>query len=150
MSKITTIAVTAVLATGLVGCTPGHKTPGATYTGAAAGGLLGAALFHGQGAWIGALGSALVGGVIGNYVGNRMDEQDRANMAHAVTTTPVGREATWTNSHDVTYTVRPVKQYHRRHRYCREYQTTVTIGGKQRQAYGTACRQPDGQWKVIR
>ena len=24
----------------------------------------------------------------------------------------------------------------------------VTIGGKDEKAYGTACRQPDGSWKV--
>ncbi len=33
--------------------------------------------------------------------------------------------------------------------YCREYQQTVTVGGRTQQAYGTACRQPDGQWKVV-
>ena len=25
----------------------------------------------------------------------------------------------------------------------------VNIGGKTEQAYGTACRQPDGSWKVV-
>lgn len=30
---------------------------------------------------------------------------------------------------------------------CREYQTTVNIGGKPQKAYGRACRQPDGTWK---
>lgn len=29
----------------------------------------------------------------------------------------------------------------------REYQTTVIIGGVERDAYGTACLQPDGSWK---
>ena len=33
--------------------------------------------------------------------------------------------------------------------YCREYQQTVTIGGQQQQAYGTACRMPDGAWEVV-
>jgi surface antigen len=32
---------------------------------------------------------------------------------------------------------------------CREYQSTVVVGGKQEQAYGTACRQADGSWKVV-
>ena len=32
--------------------------------------------------------------------------------------------------------------------YCREYQRTVTIGGKAQQTYGTACMQPDGSWRV--
>jgi triosephosphate isomerase len=34
-------------------------------------------------------------------------------------------------------------------RYCREFQQTVTIGGRTEQAYGTACMQPDGAWEVI-
>jgi surface antigen len=33
--------------------------------------------------------------------------------------------------------------------YCREYQQTVTVGGKTQEAYGTACRQPDGTWKIV-
>ena len=32
--------------------------------------------------------------------------------------------------------------------YCREYQHAVTVGGKSETAYGTACRQPDGSWKI--
>jgi hypothetical protein len=28
----------------------------------------------------------------------------------------------------------------------REYQTTITVGGRERAAYGTACMQPDGSW----
>lgn len=150
MKKMTAVATAFLLTTGLSGCTPGHNVGGATFVGAASGGLLGAALFHGHGAWIGVLGSALIGGVIGNFVGQRMDEQDRINMANAVTQTPVGQEATWTNSHHVTYTVRPTKQYHSHKRYCREYQTTVTIGGKMKKAFGTACRMPDGQWKIVK
>jgi len=150
MKKIATIGVTTVLAVGLVGCTPGNNVPGATIAGGAAGGLLGAAFFHGSGAWIGVLGSALVGGVIGNFVGKKMDREDRARMAQAVTTTPVGSQAQWTNTHDVTYTVTPVKNYHRHGRYCREYRTKVRIGDKVRNAYGTACRQPDGSWKIMR
>ena len=34
-------------------------------------------------------------------------------------------------------------------RYCREYQRTVTIDGAPVEAYGTACRQPDGSWRMI-
>ena len=31
---------------------------------------------------------------------------------------------------------------------CREFTQTVTIGGQTEQAYGTACRQADGSWKI--
>jgi surface antigen len=34
--------------------------------------------------------------------------------------------------------------------WCREYRTTVTVGGLAQQAFGTACRQPDGTWKVVK
>lgn len=32
-------------------------------------------------------------------------------------------------------------------RYCREYNTTATIGGRQERLYGTACMMPDGSWQ---
>jgi hypothetical protein len=31
---------------------------------------------------------------------------------------------------------------------CREFNTSVAIGGQQQPAYGTACLQPDGSWKI--
>lgn len=33
--------------------------------------------------------------------------------------------------------------------YCREYQSTTTIGGQQIASYGTACQQPDGSWRIV-
>ena len=45
--------------------------------------------------------------------------------------------------------VTPIRTYQSAGTYCREYQQTVIIGGKQEQSYGTACRQPDGSWKVV-
>ena len=33
--------------------------------------------------------------------------------------------------------------------YCREYQQTVYIGGRQEQAVGQACQNPDGTWEII-
>ena len=33
--------------------------------------------------------------------------------------------------------------------YCREYEQSVTIGGKPQKSYGTACRQPDGMWQLV-
>ena len=32
---------------------------------------------------------------------------------------------------------------------CREYSTTETIAGAQQQVFGTACRQPDGTWRIV-
>lgn len=32
---------------------------------------------------------------------------------------------------------------------CREFSQAVTIAGRSETAYGTACRQPDGAWKIV-
>ncbi len=32
---------------------------------------------------------------------------------------------------------------------CREFKTTIVIGGQEEQGYGTACRQPDGNWQIV-
>ncbi len=33
--------------------------------------------------------------------------------------------------------------------YCREYRTTLTIGGRPQPRYATACQQPDGSWRLM-
>ncbi len=43
----------------------------------------------------------------------------------------------------------PAHAYETAAPYCREYIRTVTIGGRTQQAYGTACLQPDGAWKIV-
>lgn len=32
---------------------------------------------------------------------------------------------------------------------CREYQSTTTIAGQPESVVGTACRQPDGTWRIV-
>lgn len=34
-------------------------------------------------------------------------------------------------------------------RQCREFQQSISIGGKTEQAYGTACLQLDGSWEIV-
>jgi len=155
MNKISTIGVTAILAVGLAGCTPGNNVGGATFAGAAAGGLVGAAAFGGSA--MGILGGALLGGVVGNLIGQQMDANDRARMRRAITEVSIedgdrweDRDVRWENERTgARYHVHPVRQTHRGGRYCREYQTTVQIGGKTHQAFGKACRMPDGQWRMM-
>ena len=33
--------------------------------------------------------------------------------------------------------------------YCREFQQVITVGGQTETAYGTACQQPDGTWRIV-
>jgi hypothetical protein len=34
--------------------------------------------------------------------------------------------------------------------YCREYQSTTVVNGRNVPTYGTACQQPDGSWQIVR
>lgn len=34
--------------------------------------------------------------------------------------------------------------------YCREYTKDITVGGKEVEGYGRACRQPDGSWRIVK
>ena len=149
MKTILTGMVAMGLAMSLVGCGENPNTNGGTVIGAVAGGLLGSQFGRGQGQVAAAIAGAVVGGYIGNRIGSYMDRQDKLNYQQAVVSTPVGQEATWTNHKThATYTVRPVKQYHADGHICRRYRTTVMIDGRQRQAYGRACKDANGHWRI--
>lgn len=119
---------------------------------ATAGGLLGAAFHLGP---AGIIGGALLGGLAGAAVGDRMDAADKREQAQAaqkaLETTPSGKSVAWRNPDTGNNgTVTPVRTYQSPNgQYCREYQQNITVGGQLHQAYGTACRQPDGSWKIV-
>jgi surface antigen len=120
--------------------------------GAAAGGLLGAAA-GGGGAGIAA--GTILGGLLGAGIGHALDLQSQRVQAETVhrtlETAPSGTVSTWANPDEGTLgTVRPLRTYRNpAGDYCREFQQTVTIGGQPQQSYGTACRQPDGTWRMV-
>jgi surface antigen len=121
--------------------------------GAAAGGLIASALHGGT---AGIIGGILAGGLIGGAIGDRMDAADRRDAEkaaqQALEKEPSGTAVAWHNpDSDHSGTVTPVRTFQNSDgQYCREYRQTVDIGGKQQQAYGTACRQPDGSWKIVK
>jgi surface antigen len=149
------IAIVMLLVVGLGGCATiedNPKTAIGGLGGAAAGGLI-AGLAGASPAWIAAsvIGGALVGGLIGNYLDER-DKRLAAQAAHqALETAPSGKSVSWTNPDSGhAGTVTPTRTYQNASgQYCREYQHTITVDGKQERGYGTACRQPDGSWKIV-
>ncbi len=67
----------------------------------------------------------------------------------ALETTRSGTATQWQNPDSGTLeTIVPKPAFASGGTVCREFTKTVTIGGTQQQAYGTACRQPDGTWKL--
>jgi surface antigen len=63
---------------------------------------------------------------------------------------PIGQPSVWNNPDTGNSgAITPTRTYQLANgTYCREYKQTITVGGEEQQAYGTACRQPDGTWKI--
>ncbi len=153
------IIFTFVLAVALSGCSHGSgNTLGGAVIGGVAGGVIGSQIGKGDGKTAAIIGGTLAGAALGGYVGSymdRMDRRDRERMAQTLEHKPSGASSEWYNPDTRTvYTVTPTRTYEEstsaETRYCREYTTEVKVGGKTKQAYGTACRQPDGSWEIVR
>jgi surface antigen len=153
--KSSRIAIVAVTVLALGACTQGkEKEEFGTVIGAIGGAVAGAQFGHGAGQVAAAAAGTLIGGFVGREVGKSLDKADMAAAQQAQTkahTAPIGEKIAWTNPESGhSGTVTPTRQgTDTSGNQCREYQSTVTIGGKTEQAYGTACRQPDGSWKVV-
>jgi surface antigen len=122
--------------------------------GGAAGALAGAQFGKGNGQIVATAAGALLGAFLGSEAGASMDKADR--MYHeraanqALESAPVGKPIVWQNPDNGNNGQVIVNRTYQQSTgdYCREYQQTVTIGGKQQNAYGTACRMPDGSWQI--
>lgn len=155
--KLTAVSMATLLVVSVAGCESmgGQKQTGGTLLGGAAGAIAGAQFGSGSGRIAAAAVGTLLGALVGSEVGRSLDKADLAyaNQANSrAQTAPVGQPIQWNNPQTGNYgTITPVRDGTdtRTGAYCREFQQTVTIGGKTESAYGTACRQPDGTWKVV-
>ncbi|MGH6949157.1 MAG: RT0821/Lpp0805 family surface protein [Kiloniellales bacterium] len=118
--------------------------------GAAAGGLAGSQVGSGKGQLAAVAGGTLLGFLVGGSIGRSMDEVDQNCIGQALEHTPDGQQVRWNNAGTgAQYQVVPTQTVQQSDgRYCREYRTTAVIDGKTQNAYGTACREPDGSWKL--
>ena len=140
----------------LAACTEtmGNKQTIGTLLGAAGGAVLGNEVGGGSGRVLATVAGGLAGAFIGNQIGLSLDRADQLHAERAsqqALDAPVGQTIAWNNpqsGNSGSYT--PVRDgTDVAGNYCREYQTTVTVGGQAQEAYGTACRQPDGAWMVV-
>lgn len=139
---------------GCAGNPYGQRETTGGLAGAALGGLLGAQFGSGTGQLVGTAVGVLVGGLMGSEVGRSMDEVDRMKANQAVTQAqraPLGETIAWNNPENDHYgSITPTRDgYSESGMYCREFYQTVNIGGKEEDAYGIACRQPDGSWRIV-
>lgn len=155
MKKILSCVAMVVLLTNCAGQDGRVNKKGVgTILGGVAGAALGSQFGKGSGQVVGMGLGAIAGAFIGNQIGDMMDEQDKMKMTntanHSLENSPSGKASTWRNPDSGNYgSFTPIKTYQENGRYCREYTQTVTVAGKSQQAYGTACRQPDGTWQVV-
>ncbi len=120
--------------------------------GAIVGGLLGSKVGKGKGKLAATAAGTLLGALAGASIAQSMDTADNECMRKALDGAPDQREVPWRNPDaNAQYKVTPVKSYENRAgRYCREYITEAVIGGRTEKVYGTACRQPDGAWELMK
>ncbi len=151
------VAVALVLLTVTTGCAyndPHRKENIGALSGAAAGGLIGAHVGSGPVAVLAAGAGILIGALIGSSIGRDLDELDRmkaeeaAERAHIV---PIGETITWHNPESQNHgSITPTRDgTSSKGEYCREYQKIITIDGETQEAYGVACLQPDGDWRMV-
>ena len=117
--------------------------------GGAAGAAVGSRFGKGDGKTAATIGGAILGALIGGNIGRAMDQVDQNCIGQALERAENGRPVAWRNpDNGGDYQVTPTRTYQSDGgRYCREYTTTIVVGGRTERAYGTACRQPDGSWQ---
>ena len=131
----------------------GKQTVGAL-AGAGAGGLLGAQLGDGKEQLAATAAGTLLGAFLGSEVGRSLDRADKLYATRAsyqaLEYAPAGDAVAWENPDSGHYgSVTPIRTWQQPSgEYCREFQQQAAIGGEVQAVYGTACRQPDGQWQV--
>ena len=81
-----------------------------------------------------------------------VDEQAQRKHEEAqieATNADVGEKIYWDTDEASGYVVTTRQGRNRSGLTCREYQHSITVGGETEEAYGTACLQADGSWKIV-
>jgi len=153
--RLKSLAVCLVSASLLVGCQASKQNVGAM-SGSVIGGILGSNVGEGSGRTAAIIGATMLGAYVGSSIGESLDRADYMYMGRAqqrAYSAPVGETISWNNpqsGHAGTITPTREGMGSNTGNYCREFQQTVTIGGQSEQAYGRACQQPDGSWKIVK
>ena len=151
MNRVLRLTIAAGAAVLLIACTTAPtKQEQGMIIGAIAGGILGHQVGGGSGQVLATMIGTVAGAAIGGSIGKTMDDTDRINAAATLENVRTGVSSTWVNPDTgYEYVMTPTRTFDSGTGPCREYTMDATIGGKTEQIYGTACRQPDGAWKIV-
>lgn len=150
MKKIVLASTLALALLQLSACTVTRQESGAMM-GAVVGGVVGNQVGGGHGKDIATAIGMFAGALAGSSIGKSLDQLDAANTQQALENGRTNQTTSWTNPDSGNdYSVTPTKTYQTTAgRYCREYQSSVNVGGQRERGYGTACRQEDGSWEIL-
>ncbi|KAF0139169.1 MAG: hypothetical protein FD153_1004 [Rhodospirillaceae bacterium] len=161
VTRCRTIALVAAVAMGsaaVAGChgmQDNPKTAAGTVLGGIGGGALGAQFGKGTSKTAAIIAGALLGGLVGSEIGQSLDRADRQYMESArqrAYSASLNEPITWNNpqsGHQGSFTAVREGAHQRTGEYCREFNSTLVVEGRQQTATGTACHQADGTWRVI-
>jgi surface antigen len=117
-------------------------------TGTLAGGAAGAVVGEQVGGRTGLLIGAIGGALLGREVGQRLDDEDREEVATALEQERTGQTRVWTDPDSgERYSVTPTETFERDGRPCRRF--TMDIEGQVENVEGTACRTAAGDWQIV-
>lgn len=115
------------------------ETETGTAVGAGGGALLGGIAGGGTGAVVG----AALGGLLGYGVGRTQELENERRVQYSL---DAGQPMSWSNPGGFSYTSEPGPVYYRGPTPCRDFTMMTNRRG---QMMGTACRDPDGRWRVV-
>ena len=143
------------MALGLSSCnsTMGDKQTLGSVVGGVSGAVIGSQFGHGSGQVFAAATGAILGGLIGSEIGAELDEADKIKAEQAfkqATNAKIGETVHWHNQRSGHHgSIKPLRDgTSTSGLYCREFQTTVIIDSNAEKMNGTACRQPNGEWRM--
>lgn len=151
LMKVLAVMLASVL---LAGCGQVAKEEVGAIIGAGLGGLAGSFIGDGGGKLVAVGVGTMLGAIIGGETGKSLDRADQLALAHArhdaLENGASGRTTTWQNPDTGNAgEIVPKPAYRQADgTYCREFQQTIIVGAEMVSAYGIACRQPDGTWKL--
>ena len=157
LKNLVSIVLISSLSLGLLSCVGNNqKEQGGDIIGGVIGGILGNKVGKGKGRVVATAAGAAVGALLGSNIGQKLDKYDRIYAVRAqqsaLETNKSGQPSSWSNpdsgNSGIIIPTRTIVQK-QGGQPCREYQHTVTIGGKTEKAYGRACRETDGSWKIV-
>jgi surface antigen len=126
-----------------------------TVVGAGLGAWAGSNVGSGSGRTAAIAVGTLAGAGIGREIGASLDRADMAyfnsTQQRALETAQPGQTMPWSNQQSGNSGSFTPSNYYQTANgtYCREFQQTINVGGRTERGFGTACRQPDGTWKIV-